>query len=107
MLQSTYSIPVTNSIYCSLIILQIIAESLLSSGLHSNITLGGQLLAHSSQQRPVQSDGIPPEDSAKRKIKSFVCKISFRESIELVLSAAREYFNSAGDSADQEMALAR
>lgn len=87
---------------------QIIAESLLSSGLESNITLGGQLLAHSSHQTPVQLDTISSEDSTKnRTASSFVCKISFRESVELVLSAAREYFNSAGDSTDHEMVLAR
>lgn len=66
------------------------------------------MLAHSSQQRPVHSDGKPPEDSVKKKtVSAFVCKISFRESVELVLSAAREYFNSASDSSDHEMTLAR
>jgi len=100
--------PAIISICCSLIILQIIAESLLSSGLHSNINLGGQLLAHNSCQYPEKSNAIPSEDSTKRKtVSPFVCKISFSESVELVLSAAREYFNSAGDSADHDMALAR
>lgn len=81
---------------------------MLSSGVQSNISLGGQLLAHTSHQHPVQLDTISSENSTKKKIvPTFVCKIPFSESVELVLSAACEYFNSAGDSADHEMRLAR
>lgn len=81
----------------------------MSSGLHRNITLGGQLLARRSHQHPVQSeDAIPSEDFAKRKtVSAFVCKIPFSVSVELVLSAAREYFNSASNPTDYEMTLAQ
>ena len=75
----------------------------MSSSLQRNISLGGQLLAHSPQQQPMQSDDIPSEDPSS----TFVCKIPFRASVELVLSSAREYFNSASDPADHEMTLAR
>ena len=85
---------------------QVLAESLLSSGLQSNITLGGQLLACNSHQLPIQTDTISSEVLAKKKT-AFVCKIPFRESVELVLSSAREYFNSASNPTDHEMVLAR
>ena len=91
------------------ILWQILGESLLSSGLHSNIALGGQLLACKSHQHPIKSeDAIPSEDPAKRKtVSAFVCKIPFNVSVELVLSAAHEYFNSASSPTDQEMTLAQ
>jgi len=93
----------------TILLWQILGESLLSSGLQSNITLGGKLLARRSHQHPVQAeDAVPSEDSAKKKtVSAFVCKIPFSVSVELVLSAAREYFNSASNPTDHEMTLAR
>ncbi|XP_039190737.1 neuroblastoma-amplified sequence isoform X2 [Crotalus tigris] len=75
---------------------EIFTESLLCSSLLENIHLAGQMM-HCS----VWSID-PPVSKGKMQ-----CRISYEKSIELVLAASREYFNSSTNLTDTCMDLAR
>ncbi|KAM3855647.1 NBAS subunit of NRZ tethering complex isoform 2-T2 [Vipera latastei] len=75
---------------------EIFTESLLCSSLLENIHLAGQMM-HCS----VWSID-PPISKGKMQ-----CRISYEKSIELVLAASREYFNSSTNLTDTCMDLAR
>ncbi|XP_065910966.1 NBAS subunit of NRZ tethering complex-like isoform X2 [Dysidea avara] len=83
---------------------QVLAESLLSSGVQHTIMLGSQLLAHNSYQVPIH---VKSSASEQKSGATFKCKIPFSVSVKLVLSAAQDYFNSASSPSDHEMDLAQ
>lgn len=66
------------------------------------IALAGSLLTSSAKERPEISKLVRQE-----KEKGFAVRLSFEKSVELVLSAAREYFNSATSLKDRDMDLAK
>ncbi|XP_029451786.1 neuroblastoma-amplified sequence [Rhinatrema bivittatum] len=78
---------------------EIFTESLLCSGRLENIHLAGQMMHCSSLP-------IDPRGSTALKGKEHY-KVSFGKSIELVLAAGREYFNSSTSLTDSCMDLAR
>ncbi|XP_054617752.1 NBAS subunit of NRZ tethering complex isoform X3 [Dunckerocampus dactyliophorus] len=79
---------------------QIFVESLLCSSRLENVRLAGQLM-HCSQV----SQDVPVSLSLRGK--SFAMKVAYDSSVELVLAAAREYFNSSTTLMDSCMSLAR
>ena len=68
------------------------------------IALAGSLLASSVKEKPEKSKGARQE---KEKGGGFALRLSYEKSTELVLSAAKEYFNSATSLTDKEMDLAK
>ncbi len=82
-------------------VLKVFAESLLCSGQEANICLASQLLTLSggSHRRPPPTQRLP--------VSSFNYRLSYEVSCELVLNAAKEYFNSAASLMDEDMDLAR
>ncbi|XP_015206508.2 NBAS subunit of NRZ tethering complex isoform X1 [Lepisosteus oculatus] len=78
---------------------QIFTESLLCSSRLENIRLAGQMMHCSAL-----SQDTPVNVAFRGKAQS---KVSYKKSIELVLAAAREYFNSSTALTDNCMHLAR
>nr|XP_006006206.1 PREDICTED: neuroblastoma-amplified sequence isoform X2 [Latimeria chalumnae] len=78
---------------------EIFTESLLCSSRLENIRLAGQMMQCSSV--PVD---LTVNVASRGKAQS---KVSYEKSIELVLAAAREYFNSSANLTDNCMDLAR
>uniref|UniRef100_A0A669DGJ2 NBAS subunit of NRZ tethering complex n=1 Tax=Oreochromis niloticus TaxID=8128 RepID=A0A669DGJ2_ORENI len=76
---------------------QVFVESLLCSSRVENIRLAGQLM-HCSKDVPV---------SLSFRGKGYALKVAYDNSVELVLAAAREYFNSSKLLTDPCMGLAR
>uniref|UniRef100_A0A8C9VPQ5 NBAS subunit of NRZ tethering complex n=1 Tax=Scleropages formosus TaxID=113540 RepID=A0A8C9VPQ5_SCLFO len=74
---------------------QIFAESLLCSSRVEGIRLAGQLLQRSSISLDIPAGPSSPP------------KVPYQRSVELVLAAAREYFNSSATLSDSCMSLAR
>lgn len=94
-------------------VLQIYTESLLCSGVEANIHLATR---HLTLTPPTgrglglarhQEEGKEEEEEAVVPGKGAEFKLSYQLSVELVVSAAREYFNSATNLMDKEMDLAR
>uniref|UniRef100_A0A671WAL4 NBAS subunit of NRZ tethering complex n=1 Tax=Sparus aurata TaxID=8175 RepID=A0A671WAL4_SPAAU len=79
---------------------QVFVESLLCSSRVENVRLAGQLM-HCSK---VNQD-VPVSLSFRGK--GYALKVSYDNSVELVLAAAREYFNSSTTLTDPCMSLAR
>uniref|UniRef100_A0A7N8WRD2 NBAS subunit of NRZ tethering complex n=1 Tax=Mastacembelus armatus TaxID=205130 RepID=A0A7N8WRD2_9TELE len=79
---------------------QVFVESLLCSSRVENIRLAGQLM-HCSKV----SQDVPVSLSFRGK--SYAVKVAYDNSVELVLAAAREYFNSSTTLTDSCMGLAR
>ncbi|XP_033846650.1 NBAS subunit of NRZ tethering complex [Periophthalmus magnuspinnatus] len=79
---------------------QVFVESLLCSSLVENVRLAGQLM-HCSK---VNQD-VPVSLSFRGK--GYAMKVPYDNSVELVLAAAREYFNSSTTLTDPCMHLAR
>ena len=78
-------------------------ESLLCSGQEANIQLASQLLT-SSLQTPSRSES---QISKATPPSGFSYQLSYDKSVELVVYAAREYFNSAANYRDRDMSLAK
>ena len=78
-----------------------LAEALLCNGTITDINLAAQLLDIPSAQRRSL------KDSPSIIKRSFSYKLSQKESNELVLSAVKEYINSAAHCKDKEMDLAK
>ncbi|XP_071999707.1 NBAS subunit of NRZ tethering complex isoform X2 [Engystomops pustulosus] len=78
---------------------EIFAESLLCSGRHENIQLAGHMMHCNST-----SIDLPFNVNSKGKPQYRVC---YERSVELVLAASREYFNSSATLTDNCMDLAR
>ncbi|TRZ02417.1 hypothetical protein DNTS_034472, partial [Danionella cerebrum] len=78
---------------------QVFVESLLCSSREENVRLAGQLMHCSAV-----SEDTPVSVSLRGKAHSHV---SYSRSVELVLAAAREYFNSSATLSDPCMNLAR
>uniref|UniRef100_A0A3P9P6K2 NBAS subunit of NRZ tethering complex n=1 Tax=Poecilia reticulata TaxID=8081 RepID=A0A3P9P6K2_POERE len=76
---------------------QIFVESLLCSSRVENVRLAGQLM-HCSADVPI---------SLSFRGKGHALKVAYNSSVELVLAAAREYFNSSTALTDPCMGLAR
>ena len=72
-------------------------ETLLHSGLQENILLAGQMLCKT----------ITEEDHSPPVIATDGPRVPHARSVELVLEAAKEYFNSSADLSDSAMDLAR
>lgn len=73
------------------------ATSLLHSGIKDNILLAGKMLCkakYEENQPPLHDQLSGP-------------RTKYNTSIELVLEASREYFNSSNDLSDSAMELAR
>uniref|UniRef100_A0A3Q3K2P3 Neuroblastoma-amplified sequence N-terminal domain-containing protein n=1 Tax=Monopterus albus TaxID=43700 RepID=A0A3Q3K2P3_MONAL len=79
---------------------QVFVESLLCSSRVENIRLAGQLM-HCSEV----SQDVPVSLSFRGK--GYSLKVAYGTSVELVLAAAREYFNSSTTLTDPCMSLAR
>ncbi|KAM3602383.1 uncharacterized protein V6R79_003119 [Siganus canaliculatus] len=79
---------------------QVFVESLLCSSRVENVRLTGQLM-HCSKA----SQDIPVSLSFRGK--GYAVKVAYENSVELVLAAAREYFNSSTTLTDPCMGLAR
>ncbi|XP_061667899.1 NBAS subunit of NRZ tethering complex isoform X1 [Syngnathoides biaculeatus] len=79
---------------------QIFVESLLCSSRVENVRLAGQLM-HCSEV----SQDVPVSLSFRGK--GYAVKVPYDNSVELVLAAAREYFNSSTTLTDPCMGLAR
>jgi WD40 repeat protein len=82
----------------------VFAESLLCCGRLEGIALAGSLLTSSGKEKIEKSKGARSE---KERGGGFALRLSFKKSTELVLSAAREYFNSATSLTDKDMDLAK
>ncbi|XP_030627151.1 NBAS subunit of NRZ tethering complex [Chanos chanos] len=78
---------------------QVFVESLLCSGREENVRLAGQLMHCSAA-----SEDIPVSLAFKGKAHA---RVGYGHSVELVLAAAREYFNSSATLSDPCMNLAR
>ncbi|XP_072297684.1 NBAS subunit of NRZ tethering complex [Eucyclogobius newberryi] len=79
---------------------QVFVESLLCSSLVENVRLAGQLM-HCSKM----NQDVPVSLSFRGK--GYSIKVSYGNSVDLVLAAAREYFNSSKTLTDPCMQLAR
>uniref|UniRef100_A0A8C5AQW2 NBAS subunit of NRZ tethering complex n=1 Tax=Gadus morhua TaxID=8049 RepID=A0A8C5AQW2_GADMO len=79
---------------------QVFVESLLCSSRVENLRLAGQLM-HCSQV----SQDVPASVSYRGKGPAL--RVAYDQSVELVLAAAREYFNSSTSLTDSCMGLAR
>ncbi|XP_034755435.1 neuroblastoma-amplified sequence isoform X2 [Etheostoma cragini] len=79
---------------------QVFVESLLCSSRVENVRLAGQLM-HCSKV----SQDVPVSLSFRGK--GYALKVAYSNSLELVLAAAREYFNSSTTLTDPCMGLAR
>ncbi|AWP19902.1 putative neuroblastoma-amplified sequence [Scophthalmus maximus] len=79
---------------------QVFVESLLCSSRVENVRLAGQLM-HCSKV----SQDVPVNLSFRGK--GYALKVAYDNSVELVLAAAREYFNSSTTLTDPCMGLAR
>ncbi|XP_047429612.1 NBAS subunit of NRZ tethering complex [Mugil cephalus] len=79
---------------------QVFVESLLCSSRVENVRLAGQLM-HCSKV----SQDVPVSLSFRGK--GYAVKVAYESSVELVLAAAREYFNSSAALTDPCMGLAR
>lgn len=79
--------------------LQVFVESLLCSGREENIRLAGQLVHCSAV-----SEDTPVSVAFRGKAHA---RVAYNRSAELVLDAAREYFNSSATLGDSCMNLAR
>uniref|UniRef100_A0A3Q3XCS4 NBAS subunit of NRZ tethering complex n=1 Tax=Mola mola TaxID=94237 RepID=A0A3Q3XCS4_MOLML len=79
---------------------QVFVESLLCSSRMENIRLAGQLM-HCSKA----TEDVPVSLSFRGK--GYALKVPYNNSVELVLAAAREYFNSSTTIKDSCMGLAR
>ncbi|XP_035535019.1 neuroblastoma-amplified sequence [Morone saxatilis] len=79
---------------------QVFVESLLCSSRVENVRLAGQLM-HCSKV----SQDVPVSLSFRGK--GYALKVAYENSVELVLAAAREYFNSSTTLTDPCMGLAR
>uniref|UniRef100_A0A3B4YXD6 NBAS subunit of NRZ tethering complex n=1 Tax=Seriola lalandi dorsalis TaxID=1841481 RepID=A0A3B4YXD6_SERLL len=79
---------------------QVFVESLLCSSRVENVRLAGQLM-HCSKV----SQDVPVSLSFRGK--GYALKVAYDNSVELVLAAAREYFNSSTTLTDSCMGLAR
>ncbi|KAL5481479.1 hypothetical protein EMCRGX_G021646 [Ephydatia muelleri] len=82
---------------------QVFTESLLCSGQEANIQLASQLLT-SSLQTPSRSES---QISKATPPSGFSYQLPYDKSVELVVYAAREYFNSAANYRDRDMSLAK
>nr|XP_055042803.1 NBAS subunit of NRZ tethering complex [Misgurnus anguillicaudatus] len=78
---------------------QVFVESLLCSGHEENIRLAGQLMHCSAV-----SEDTPVSVAFRGKAHA---RVAYNRSVELVLAAAREYFNSSATLCDPCMTLAR
>ena len=76
---------------------QIYTETLLHSGRRENVLLAGQMICKNTREE----DYPPSEDPARGP------RVKFLRASELVLEAAKEYFNSSADLSDSVMDLAR
>ncbi|XP_029318532.1 LOW QUALITY PROTEIN: NBAS subunit of NRZ tethering complex [Cottoperca gobio] len=79
---------------------QVFVQSLLCSSRVENVRLAGQLM-HCSKV----SQDVPVSSSFRSK--GYARKVAYDNSLELVLAAAREYFNSSTTLTDSCMGLAR
>ena len=84
-------------------ILQIFTESLLCSGREANIHLASQVLTLT----PSLSHSTKQLGEEQRFSQGFTYCLPCEPSIQLVLNAAQEYFNSASGFMDKDMDLAR
>nr|DBA25758.1 TPA: hypothetical protein GDO54_010108 [Pyxicephalus adspersus] len=78
---------------------EIFAESLLCSGRQENIQLAGHMMHCNAT-----SVDLPVSISSKGNV---LYRVSYEKSVELVLAASREYFNSSATLTDNCMDLAR
>uniref|UniRef100_A0A8C2EEM5 NBAS subunit of NRZ tethering complex n=1 Tax=Cyprinus carpio TaxID=7962 RepID=A0A8C2EEM5_CYPCA len=91
MLQNVYTCPEPETCH------QVFVESLLCSGREENIRLAGQLMHCSAV-----SEDTPVSVSLRGKAHA---RVSYSRSMELILAAAREYFNSSATLSDPCMNL--
>lgn len=95
------------------VILQIFVESLLCSGSVKNIKLAGRMLecsASSSQQSNVPSSkgkDAPADRDSDLDVIFGQTRVPYDRAVELVISAAREYFDASATMDDPDMELAR
>lgn len=78
---------------------QIFADSLLCSSRKENIQLAGHMMHCNAT-----SIDLPVSISSKGKV---MYRVNYEKSVELVLAASREYFNSSATLTDNCMDLAR
>ena len=93
--KNTLHKPLTSK-YCALCY-QVYAETLLHSGRGECIALANKTLCKTSQEGTLPQPKDPLAGT----------RIGYEKSVELVLEAAREYFNSSNDLSDNVMDLAR
>lgn len=92
---------------------KVFAESLLCSGQVDNIHLASQVLTLTPDECSTRRQGPPYKNAPKEpgtpvsSFKSFTFHLPYDESCNLVVNAAKEYFNSAGSLLDKDMDLAR
>ena len=88
---------------------QIFVESLLTSGRHEDVTLAGKMIESSRQEASEPDYSLPSDDDDDDSALGGggVDKVSYARAVELVLRAAREYFDSSASLADANMDLAR
>lgn len=89
---------------------------MLCSGQEENIHLASQVLTLEPADHPTSKQDLVSKQSAKwstgspqraSAMRAFNFHLPYDVSCELVLSAAKEYFNSAGSLMDRDMDLAR
>ena len=86
---------------------QIYTESLLCSGAESNIQLAASHLTLSSSSPDPQTGITEPVSGMEAAEQGTLFRLSHDVSVQLVVAAAKEYFNSAASLMDSEMDLAR
>uniref|UniRef100_A0A8K9VB36 NBAS subunit of NRZ tethering complex n=1 Tax=Oncorhynchus mykiss TaxID=8022 RepID=A0A8K9VB36_ONCMY len=83
---------------------QIFVESLLCSGRPENVVLAGQLIHCSAVSHDVVPVSVSFRDRGRGGLSA---KVNYHTAVELVLAAAREYFNSSTTLTDPCIELAR
>ena len=100
-------------LFIAALFLQIYTESLLCSGVDSNIQLAVRHLSlhpsssssGSSSPSQLATEWTGEEEAGEDVVTDF--KLSYAVSVDLVVGAAKEYFNSAANLMDDDMDLAR
>ena len=91
--------------------MQIFADSLLCSGSLDNISLAMQILtislssSGSASQEQLESRTV--STTGKQLFMGFAYSLPYELSVDVLVKAAQEYFNSAAGPADEDIELAR
>jgi len=86
---------------------KIFVESLLCSGCDENIKLAGRMIEHSRSSAQQHPQLHQQQMGEQRMVDVLQFRVAYEQSVQLVLAAAREYFDSSATLSDADMELAR